>query len=155
MNFGAVSCNPGGVGTPVAKAIVAPDFILPSAYNTFDRLSIVNANSATASFTVTTSNGTFETAPFKRHLSNGTFETAPFKRHLHRTGEPMLKRDVYLSRDTRDNTNCSMRTGNVTITNPAAPVASSSASTIAYSTSATAVPRTLSGTLTSSITITQ
>ncbi len=71
VNFGAVSCNPGGVGTPVAKAIVAPDFILPSAYNTFDRLSIVNANSATASFTVTTSNGTY-IAPVSQ-CSSATF----------------------------------------------------------------------------------
>jgi uncharacterized protein YhjY with autotransporter beta-barrel domain len=132
VSFGAVSYNPGGIGTPAAKAIVAPDFILPSAYNAFDKLSIVDANSATVSFTATTSNGTY-IAPVGQ-CSSATFT-------YRATGG--------------NNNNSSLRTGNVTITNPAAPVASNSASMIAYSTSATAVALTLSGTPASSITITQ
>jgi uncharacterized protein YhjY with autotransporter beta-barrel domain len=122
---------PYNAGSAAATSFTAPNFSPGGAYTTFANVSAVAKNGATINFTPGSANGSYTAAVGQ--CSNTTF--------------------TYRGDGAEVNT--TERTANVTISPPTAPVAADRSVTIAYSTSATNIPLSLSGTPATSITITQ
>lgn len=127
ISVGPVPYNSGSAG---ATAFSVPDIVLGSTYSNFTNVAVVSNGGGTVSFSGT--NGSY-TAPV------GQCNTATFSYRA--TGAAVSS---------------SVRTANVTITNPSAPAAANSTPpAIAYSTAPTAIPLALSGTAPTGITIVQ
>jgi uncharacterized protein YhjY with autotransporter beta-barrel domain/mono/diheme cytochrome c family protein len=128
---------PYNAGSAPATSFTVPGLTPGGAHTTFANVSAVNRNGAAISFTPASAQGSYTAAVGQ--CSDTTFT---YRGDGAVGGRPAA-------------VNTTERTANVAITPPTAPSAANSSSTIVYSTLATSIPLSLSGTPATSITITQ